>query len=120
MLYRCAALYAYDLAAGTTVQVYKYDAASQQFTAIAENITVAAGGVVSYQNNMMSEYIITTAKLKNTIGSEALEVNLSADSHTGAVRWPYYVGGGLLLMLLMAGILLLMKRRKQKPVETAT
>jgi len=109
-----------DLAAGTTVQVYKYDAASQQFTAIAENITVAAGGVVSYQNNMMSEYIITTAKLKNTIGSEALEVNLSADSHTGAVRWPYYVGGGLLLMLLMAGILLLMKRRKQKPVETAT
>lgn len=48
------------IAEGTKVNVYRFDAASGGFTMIAEAMTVGADGIVTYKNNTMSEYLITT------------------------------------------------------------
>ncbi len=53
-----------DIAEGTQVNVYNYEAASGQFTLIAGDVAVGAGGVVTYKNNTMSEYLITTETIK--------------------------------------------------------
>ena len=45
---------------GTKVNVYKFDAGTSQFSLVAGEMTVGAEGVVTYQNNTMSEYLVTT------------------------------------------------------------
>lgn len=54
-----------DIAEGTQVNVYRFEAASNRFTLIAGNVAVGAGGVVTYKNNTMSEYLITTEAVKD-------------------------------------------------------
>lgn len=70
-----------DIAEGMQVNVYKYDAATNGFTLIAGNIAVGAGGVVSYKNNTMSEYLITTqtisgAQVSDMAGWQGLASNI--------------------------------------------
>jgi hypothetical protein len=101
-----------DIAAGQSVNVYKYDAQNQQFSMIAENITVADGGVVSYMNNSMSEYMITTATLKNAVISDAYQMNHQT-SKQRSLSWLYYAGGGFLLMLIGITIVILARRKKK-------
>jgi endo-beta-N-acetylglucosaminidase D len=48
---------------------------SQLFSVIAESVTVAEGGIVSYKNNTMSEYLITTASIKNAVMTDAYRLN---------------------------------------------
>ena len=52
-----------DIAAGSKVNVYKFDSAGNKFTLIASGLAVAEGGVVTYQNSTMSEYLITTGTI---------------------------------------------------------
>ncbi len=59
-----------DIAEGTTVNVYCFDAVTGGFTLIAGNIAVGAGGVVTYKNNTMSEYLITTDTVKGALVSD--------------------------------------------------
>jgi hypothetical protein len=101
-----------DIATGQSVNVYKYDAQNQQFSMIAENITVADGGVVSYMNNSMSEYLITTATLKNAVMTDAYRIN-HQDGDNRSISWFYYAGGGFLLMLIGIAIIILARRKKK-------
>ena len=105
-----------DLAAGQSVNVYKYDAQSQRFSTIAENVIVAEGGVVTYMNNTMSEYLITSAKLEGAETTEAYRVN-NQTREPASFLWAYFVGGGVLLLLVAGGIFLLI-RRKRKVAES--
>lgn len=54
-----------DIAEGTKVNVYNFDEATGMFTLIAGDIAVGTGGVVTYKNNTMSEYLITTDTIKD-------------------------------------------------------
>jgi len=101
-----------DIAAGQTVNVYKYDAQSQQFSAIAESVNVAEGGVVTYKNNTMSEYLITTAKIKGAVKSDAYQMNQqTSDQRTN--NWLYYAGGGFLIVLIGVAITILARRKRK-------
>ena len=61
-----------DIAEGTKVYVYKFDSITKRFTQIAGNVSVGAGGVVTYKNKSMSEYVITTEKIKGTQTSSSI------------------------------------------------
>ena len=52
------------------MNIYCYDAVTGGFTLIARNIAVGAGGVVTYKNNTMSEYLITTDTVKSALVSD--------------------------------------------------
>jgi hypothetical protein len=54
------------------VNVYKYDPDKKQYVAIAQGVTVDAGGVVSYVNNTCSDYVITTNTIANAVKSAVL------------------------------------------------
>lgn len=60
-----------NLAEGSQVNVYKYDSALNQFSQIAGGARVGSGGVVTYMNNMTSEYIITTGIIEGAIRTDA-------------------------------------------------
>ncbi len=94
--------------AGQNVQVYRFDEQAGTFSLIAENVPVEAGGVVSYKNNMTSEYLITPAKLAGAERSEALRLQMGSNGSnrvnedgTGRPGWliPLIIG----LVILLAG-----------------
>ncbi len=128
---------------GATVQVYRFDAATGGLSLIAGNMKVGTGGVVTYQNNTTSEYLITTKTVEGVPVSEAasrqapdastgteagkgtegengtISGNPASESKTetdGAlfIRWlPLIAGGVLLLASLMVGAFLLGRRGKK-------
>ncbi len=71
-----------DIAEGTKVNVYKFDAAANQFSLVAGNVAVGKGGVVTYRNNTMSEYLVTA----KTISDKAIS-GQSSGKYTGASSW---------------------------------
>ena len=52
-----------DIASGSKVNVYRFDASTGDFTLIADNLTVGSEGTVTYRNNTMSHYLITTIEI---------------------------------------------------------
>ena len=104
-----------DIAAGQSVNVYRYDAQSQRFSVIADNITVADGGLVTYMNNTMSEYLITTARLKDAAMTDAYRLN-NQTSERRSVSWLFYAGG-IFLLVLIGSTVVILARRKKKSVE---
>ena len=104
-----------DIAAGQSVNVYRYDAQSQRFSVIADNITVADGGLVTYMNNTMSEYLITTARLKDAAVTDAYRLN-NQISERRSVSWLFYAGG-IFLLVLIGSTVVILARRKKKSVE---
>jgi len=80
--------------------VYRYEGDIDNFTLIADNLTVGAGGVVTYRGDMLAEYLITT----NTIDR--------ALSQSGA-------SGMLLIVIIVAAaaaaavtVILVLRRKK--------
>lgn len=59
-----------DLAEGTQVNVYKFDATTNKFTLTTGDIEVGKNGVIIYENNTMSEYLVTTKTLAGAVLSE--------------------------------------------------
>jgi hypothetical protein len=57
---------------GQSVNVYKYDPVTKTYVAIAQGVTVDAGGVVSYVNNSCSDYLITSKTIANAQKSAVL------------------------------------------------
>ncbi len=108
------------IAAGRQVNVYRYETQSQQFSLIAESVTVADGGVVSYMNNTMSEYLITTARLGQAVLSDAYQLNHPSENQR-SINWLYYTGGGVLILLIGGAVFFLLIRKKRlkdhKPVN---
>lgn len=101
---------------GQQVQVYRYDAqealassaSALPFTLIASDIAVGQGGLVTYKNNTMSEYLVTTKKLDGAAVSEmvVLQDGSSKKPMTG------WIIGGVVLMLVLAGSGVVVWRRR--------
>ncbi len=105
-----------NLAPGLKVSVYHYEPANGLFSLIAENLTVGEQGLVSYNNNMTSEYLITTRVLAGAERSDALRLQSSSGPAANSKRWLIPVIAGLVL-LITGGIVFnawRIKNRKNK------
>ena len=97
---------------GLEVNVYRFDSETLAFTAIAEGLHVGAGGFVEYDNDTMSEYVITTATLAGVARADVYERN-SRSAFFGS--WGVWAaGGGGLLVLLVLGAVLVARRRRSR------
>jgi hypothetical protein len=105
-----------DLAPGEKVNVYRFDVETKVFTAIAEGLKVGATGIVDYDNDTMSEYVITTATLAGVARADVYERNSRPSVFES---WGVWVAGGAMLVLLVLGAVLVSRRRrkKEKPVS---
>ncbi|MBN2557666.1 MAG: hypothetical protein JXB33_02800 [Clostridia bacterium] len=98
-----------DLSPGTTVHVYLFDGETGQFSLIAGNIPVGKDGVVTYRNNTLSEYIITTQPLPGALISEV------SDRQEIPKAKPYWlIGAGIGILLIGSAGVLWMLLRKRK------
>lgn len=99
------------IAEGTMVNVYKYDAGTKRFTLIAGNVAVGAGGIVTYRNNTMSEYLITTATIEGAsvsdmAGRQVIESN---------DRWlPITVIGTAVVCAAAAAAILFLRKNRRR------
>jgi hypothetical protein len=93
---------------GTKVNVYRFDAATNEFALIAENLNVGANGVVTYKNNTMSEYVITTKTI-----SEATVTCLAVQQDIAPRNGGWLIGAGIAVLLAGAVIMILVLKRKQ-------
>ena len=96
------------LSEGQKVNVYKFDAASGKYILIAKGVTVGEQGVVTYSNNTMSEYMITTKDIK---GAELSDMIRLFDPARGTIWWAI---GAVLLLALAAGIIWFFIRRRKR------
>ncbi|MCL2798395.1 MAG: hypothetical protein FWD58_10160, partial [Firmicutes bacterium] len=109
--------------AGTAVNVYKYDTKSDSLVLIAGNAKVATGGVVTYNNNTMSDYIITTATV---VGAEVSDMARKTTDATfferllfGDLQAYAIVVLALAAVLITLAIALIALRDKKKPADEA-
>lgn len=93
---------------GAKVNVYKFDAAASQFTLIAGNVTVGAKGVVTYKNNTMSEYVITTKTLPGAAVSDVVKEQGSSQSN----NWLLALIGLAVILIGAAAWIFLSKSKK--------
>ena len=84
-----------NLTEGLMVNVYRFDAATNKFSLIADNIKVGAKGAVTYKNNTMSEYLITTKNL-----SEAVVSAMSTHQETEGGNFLWIIGLAILILIL--------------------
>ncbi|HNX13775.1 MAG TPA: Ig domain-containing protein [Oscillospiraceae bacterium] len=98
------------LSAGETVNVYKFDASSGTFTLIAKGLTVGEKGIVTYQNNTMSEYVITTKTIPNAELMAASAFGAS-DSSLKAILW---IACACLSVLIITIALWVFLRKRKK------
>lgn len=100
------------LSAGEKVNVYKFDAASGGFTLIAKGVTVGEKGVVTYKNNTMSEYVITT----KTIPGAAISDRIGLFNPARSLIW-WIVGIGLIVLVLAGTALLIFFKMKRSRIS---
>ncbi len=101
------------LAPGLEVNVYRFDASTKTFTAIAEGLQVGAEGFVGYENDTLSEYVITKKKLAGVARADVYDRN--RPSFFGP--WTVWAGGGAVLVLLVLGAVLVARRRRSRKKE---
>jgi len=77
-------------------------------TLIASDVAVGQAGTITYKNNTMSEYLVTTKKLDGAAVSEmvVLQDGSSKKPMTG------WIIGGAVLMLVLAGSGVVVWRRR--------
>jgi hypothetical protein len=100
-----------DLSPGTSVNVYLFDGETGQFSLIAGNVTVAAKGIVTYKNNTLSEYVITTQPIPGALISDMSEMQETQDGK------PFLIIVAAVCVLLLGLSLVLWiqwKKRKQR------
>ena len=100
-----------SLGEGKTVNVYKFDAAANQFTLVAGNLKVGQNGVVTYHNNTMSEYVITTQTIPGAVVSDTA----SRQKSVQPVSW-WLVGAISVLILIIIAVFcfFLFKRKRAR------
>lgn len=99
---------------GSNVNIYRYDAAKDQFETIAKNVSVS-GGSVAFAYDEGGDFLITTAKLDDAVSSGNTAKQPSANQDSTIF---YLIGMGLTLFPLgiLAGIVgskYFRKRRKK-------
>jgi len=97
-----------DLAEGAQVNVYKFDVVTGGFTLIAKNLTVGSGGVATYRNDTMSEYLVTTETIP---GAAVAAVAGQQGSIGGNIR--LFIGIGLAALLCGVAVWIVLRRRKR-------
>ena len=93
---------------GSQVNVYKFDAAADQFTMIAQDLKVGKAGVVTYKNNTMSEYLITTGVVAGAAISDVASLQSGDASHLNG--W-WLALAALAIVLIGAGLWLLLRKK---------
>jgi hypothetical protein len=96
------------LSEGQKVQIYRYDAqaalassgSALPFTLIASDVAVGKDGLVTYKNNTMSEYLVTTKKLDGVVVSDMVALQ---DDSTKKPMTGWIIGGVVMLLLAGAG-----------------
>lgn len=91
---------------GATVNVYKFDAADKQFILIAGGIKVGEKGIVTYKNNTMSEYLITTKNL-----SEAAVSAMSNQQDVAGINFLWIVGLVVLIIFMGAAYWFILRKK---------
>jgi LPXTG-motif cell wall-anchored protein len=102
-----------NVAEGTKVNVYRFDTQAGGLTMIAPGVTVGAGGVVTYKNDTMSEYLITT----NTIAGAKTSEMASRQDAAAAFQWWWIAVIALAALLLGGAGLILIRRRNRVMVK---
>ena len=99
-----------NISEGSKVNVYRFDAGTGAFTQIASGVTVGPGGVTTYQNNTMSDYLITTNTIRGAL------------KQSGPVNWLLYViiAGAALLIAAGAVVLIMRKKKRGRTPQPAT
>ena len=105
-----------DLSEGSIANVYRFDAKTNNFTQIADNIPVGANGAVSYRNNTMSDYLITTQKVEwAELPNAAQTENAAALKQLGSNLTPILI---LAALIIIAVIVFIILRGKKKQVHS--
>ncbi len=100
------------LSEGMTVNVYKFGA-DGGFTLIAKEVPVGKNGAVTYQNNTMSEYVITTKVIEDAALSDMFGL---LDSDSGFTWW--IVGTtGIAVLLAATGITVFIVLKKKRGLK---
>ena len=68
-----------DITDGSQVNVYRFDSENSQFILIGQDLLVGAEGVVTYKNNTMSDYLVTTKELPEAMVSEVADLQGGED-----------------------------------------
>lgn len=76
-----------DFSQGESVQVYRYEADTNEMILIAGGVKVGADGMVRYRNNTLSEYLITTQTLTGALRSEVADMQALPSERRP--WWPY-------------------------------
>ncbi len=97
-----------DIAAGTKVNVYKFDPETGSFALIAGNVRVGEGGTVRYRNNTMSEYLVTTKTLEDAEISEIADQQSSDGGDT-----LLFIGIAIALLIGAAAFIVARQRKRQ-------
>ncbi len=98
-----------DIAEGTKVNVYKFDAATGGFSLIAGDIAVGAGSVVTYKNDTLSEYLITT----NTIDGAQVSDMVGRQGGENNVFRPVFAIIGIAAVCSALAVWVFLRRRKR-------
>ncbi|NLV50678.1 MAG: hypothetical protein GXY20_08310 [Clostridiales bacterium] len=95
-----------EIAEGTNVNVYDFDPETGAYTLVAAGVDVGKGGVLTYKNNSMSEYLVTTKTLE---GASVSDVAGQQGSGGGNI-W-LFIGIGLAVLLCGAAVIVVVRRR---------
>ncbi|HBP37625.1 MAG TPA: hypothetical protein DD640_02585 [Clostridiales bacterium] len=100
-----------NLVQGTLVNVYQFDAVDKKFILIARDVTVGSKGAVTYRNQTMSAYLITTQTIPGAAVSDVVNLqDVVSPAHTA------WLLPALIALLLAAGtaVWLLVRKTHQK------
>jgi len=106
-----------EIAAGSLVNVYRYDNATDGYTLISEQTKVAAGGVVKYKNNSMSDYLITTETISGAAKSDMVKLNEGASDSTGLIIG--LVCAALILAAVAVAVIVYVRKNKTEVARGA-
>jgi hypothetical protein len=89
---------------GDKVNVYKYDPDKKQYILIADNVTVSAGGMVTYINNTCSDYVITTKTIANAVKSDAIAKQVTTSTNNSSGNPIFLALIGILIFAIGTGV----------------
>ncbi len=100
-----------DVNEGSIVNVYRFDSENNQFILIGENLLVGSEGMVTYNNNTMSEYLITTKTLSGAIITEVIKFQEEEKQNKG---FPFGILVGLAVVLAIISLVVVTRKRRSK------
>jgi hypothetical protein len=88
-----------ELAEGTLVNIYGYDALHDRYVVLATNIEVGENGLVSYRSAVCYDSVITTGKIAGAVAPESDGTDTSGGGWPLWAIWALAAAGAVLLVL---------------------